>query len=182
MARRYIGEAVIDINYRDQVDYAGTISAGGYTWHFDGLRPSRSGFGRGVAYDSPKAYDEMAASAVSFGAYYRSYNRGDDVPEWAPPAEVADAIDDATAGWMDERGTYEVLRQRPRQNPTRARKYIYKLALIDAGEGWTDEYGTASDYDKLVQKATRWVAKSRFNKAILFNKETGAQENFARDK
>ena len=109
MARRYIGDAVIEIKYRDTGDYAGTVSAGGHTWRFADLNAPKAGLGAGVAYDSPEAYDVMAASAVSFGSYYTTHNRGD-APEWAPSAEVADAIDEAVSGVMDDKGRYEVQR------------------------------------------------------------------------
>jgi hypothetical protein len=118
MAKRYIGDATINITYRDRGDYAGTISAGGHTWRFEDLRPAPVGFGRGIAYDSSQAYDEMARSAATFGGYYSSSNRGSDTPDWAPPSEVADAIDEATSWAMDEEGTYEVRRSKgSRDNP-----------------------------------------------------------------
>lgn len=104
MATRYIGDAKITITYRDRGDYAGTacVPVGRShkekrCWRFDGLRAPAVGFGPGIAYDSPEAYDEMAESAVSFGSYYTTHNRGDDVPDWAPAPEVADAISDATS-------------------------------------------------------------------------------------
>ena len=59
--------------------------------------------------------------------------------------------------------------------------YPYRLALIDAGGGFTDEYGDKKDYRKLERKAKAWVAKSKFNSAVLFDKETGAKEHFAQD-
>jgi hypothetical protein len=110
MATRYIGDAVVDIEYQDNNEYSGTITAGGQTWKFDSLYPPAIGFGRGVGYDSSRAYDEMARSAVSFGSYYTSHNRGDDTPDWAPPEKVADAIDEATGWAQDDQGTYEVRR------------------------------------------------------------------------
>lgn len=112
MAKRYIGDAVIDITYRDRGDYAGTVRAGGYSWAFDGLHAPKIGFGAGISYDSPLAYDQMAASAVGFGGYFTTYNRGDDLPDWAPPAEVADAIEYATSGEMDDGGEYLVRRKK----------------------------------------------------------------------
>lgn len=112
MAIRYIGDATVRIKYRDRGDYTGTISAGGHTWHFDELHAPRVGFGPGIAYDSSEAYDEMAGSAVTFGSYYTTYDRGDDVPEWAPEPEVADAIDEATSWAMDDQGTYDVRRRK----------------------------------------------------------------------
>lgn len=104
MAIRYIGEATIRIMYLDDDTYAGTVSAPGVTWHFEGLRAPRAGFNFG--YDSAQAYDRMAAAAVSFGS-----NPGEDND---PPREVARAIDDATAYMMDDRGDYAVRRQSPR--------------------------------------------------------------------
>lgn len=111
MAKRYIGDAVITITYRDRGDYAGTVCAGRKCWRFNELRGPAIGFGRGVAYDSPKAYDEMAESAVGFGSYYTTHNRGD-APDWAPPADVADAIEEATAWAQNDQGDYEVRRSR----------------------------------------------------------------------
>jgi len=116
MARRFIGQAVVTIAYRDIGDYAGSISAGGYVWKFDGLGAPKIGFGPGVAYDSPQAYDEMAAAAVSFG----STTSGE--AAWEPSREVADAIDEATQSVMDDRGRYEVLRSPRKKNPSKAKK------------------------------------------------------------
>jgi hypothetical protein len=113
MAKRYIGEAVVNILYRDKGDYAGTVSVGrGVSWRFEGLKAAPRGFKSGVAYDSPEAYDVMAASAVSFASYFTSHNRGSDVDESYPPAEVADAISEASSWAMDDKGTYHV-RRRP---------------------------------------------------------------------
>jgi hypothetical protein len=112
MAKRYIGDAVIRIAYHDEGDYRGTISAGGKCWRFRDLKAPAIGHGAGVGYDSSKAYDEMASSAVGFGGYYTTHNRGEDCPEWAPPAEVADAIDEAASWAQDDSGEYQV-RRRP---------------------------------------------------------------------
>lgn len=119
MARRYIGNAVIDIEYHDRGTrgyYRGYVSAGEHVWHFDhlypasaGYRPGNAGLGEGVALDSPEAYDKMAAAAVSFGSYYTTHNRKE-APKWAPSAEEADAIDEAVSGVMDDKGRYEVRR------------------------------------------------------------------------
>jgi len=115
MAKRYIGDAVVTIKYvgtdRDGRDeYVGTIRVENYAWKFSSLYAPAVGFGAGVAYDSPAAYDSMAKAAVSFGSYYTTCNRGDDVPDWAPDAETADAID--AAAWdRDESGEYSVSRK-----------------------------------------------------------------------
>ncbi len=111
MAKRYIGDAVITIHYDDRhQDYRGSIAAGGKTWRFTDLHGPRAGFSHSV--DSPLAYDKMAASAVGFGSYYSSHNRGDDLPDWAPSAATADAIDEATAYEQNDRGEYRVRRRR----------------------------------------------------------------------
>jgi len=108
MAKRYIGDAIITIEYVDGNEYRGTIRVSGHTWRFSDLHAPTAGFN--FAYDSPRAYDEMAQSAVSFGSYYATGNRGDDAPDWAPSAETADAIAEATEWAMNDRGEYEVRR------------------------------------------------------------------------
>lgn len=123
MAVRYIGAARVEIKYNDRNDsYEGKVTVpkghgpAGYTWHFDELRAPAAGlYGarrQRVSADSPPAYDQMAASAVSFGSYYTTHNRGADTPDWAPEPEVADAIDDATSYTTDDQGNYEVRRDK----------------------------------------------------------------------
>lgn len=120
MAKRYIGNAVVRIAYHDDGTYRGTVSVdGGYVWRFGELRPAPVGFGPGVAYDSSAAYDSMAASAVGFGSYYTTHNRGDDCPDWAPTAEVADAIDGATSWDQNDSGQYAV-----RRRPTGPKRWV----------------------------------------------------------
>ena len=123
MATRYIGDAVIRITYRGGDTYIGSVCVGKKCWRFDDLNAARVGFGD-HAYDSPEAYDKMAASAVSFGSYYTSTNRGDEVPDWAPSPEVADAIDEAIS-WTQDAYTseYEVRRSKARaENPKKVTK------------------------------------------------------------
>jgi len=103
MARRYIGDAIIYITYHDDGDYRGSIVVvkedGPVVWKFKGLHASAIGFGPGVAYDSPEAYDQMARAAVVFGSD-PSTNR-----------EIAAVIDEATgSAWHD--GVYLVNRRR----------------------------------------------------------------------
>jgi hypothetical protein len=107
-AKRYIGDAVVTVSYHDDGDYRGTVKAGGQTWRFRDLQAPKMGFR--FASDSPDAYDAMAASAVSFGAYYTSHNRGDDVPDWAPDPNTADAIDSAVSWAQDDSGRYAISR------------------------------------------------------------------------
>lgn len=125
MARRYVGDAVVEIWYHGTApsggeEYRGRITTGkrGVYWDFDELFAPKFGFGVDVygdrlAYDSAKAYDEMAAAACDFGSYFTTHNRGEDVPEWAPSAEVADAIDHAISiARGDPGGTLSVQRAR----------------------------------------------------------------------
>ena len=69
MAKRYIGDAVITIEYVGETpdgrgNYKGTVRAGKHTWRFDELHSGvggvSSGKGYGYAADSPEADDEMA--------------------------------------------------------------------------------------------------------------------------
>jgi hypothetical protein len=123
MARRYIGDANIYIQYHDDGDYRGSIVC--YVnaqwpqfkerrvWKFRDLHAPAIGFGSGIAYDSPEAYDRMAQDAVSFGSYYTTMNRSeDDDLEGYPSGEVADAINDAVGIVLHDDGTYEVRRRK----------------------------------------------------------------------
>ena len=131
MAKRYIGDAVITIEYHDSGDYRGTVRAGNHAWRFDDLHAPRAGFSH--AYDSPEAYDKMAGSAVSFASYYTTHNRGDDVPDWAPPPEVADAIEEAVAGAQDDRGEYEV-RRSPKGKVHEEGAVMHEVQVVPAGK------------------------------------------------
>lgn len=110
MAKRYIGDAVVTIAYHDSGDYRGSVKVGRHTWAFRDLHAPPAGHRKGVSYDSPEAYDSMAAAAVTFGSYYSSHNRGSDTPDWAPRPEVADTIEEATSWATDDRGRYAVSR------------------------------------------------------------------------
>ena len=70
MAIRYSGGLKINVIYRDNGDYRAVITEYGPRRSLQRevhiIRPATSGFGRGVAYDSPQAYDEMAHAALSF--------------------------------------------------------------------------------------------------------------------
>lgn len=113
MAVRYCGELTIRISFRDSGDYAGTIShEGRHLWTFADLGAPAIGWGEGVGYDSPAAYDAAAEGAVAFGAYYTTHNRGDDVPGWAPKPENADLIDERSEIDYDGRGEYVLRRRR----------------------------------------------------------------------
>lgn len=69
MAKRYSGDLVVQILYHDDDTYRGYVKGPGGTYKFSELRAPPVGLGSGVAYDSPKAYDKMAESAISFATY-----------------------------------------------------------------------------------------------------------------
>ncbi len=108
MVTRYIGDAVVKLQRTARDVYRGSIRVGKIRWDFDGLcTPLRR---LGISYRSPAAYDRAAKDAVSFGSNYTTYNRGNEVPDGYPSAEIAEAISDAA--WdRDERGDYIVRRK-----------------------------------------------------------------------
>jgi hypothetical protein len=69
---------------RDRVKGA-IVLPDGTRWEFSDLNSGCQGAGSLL---------EMAASAISFGSYYSTHNRGDDAPDWAPPGDVASEIGD----------------------------------------------------------------------------------------
>lgn len=117
MATRFIGDLEIRLRYDgrsadNRAKYIGYI-----------LLPNRQRYNftdlqSGVGFDGTTAddLDEMAESAVGFATYYTTHNRGDDLPKWAPPAELADEMEDAAMGGMKEEGGYEVRRERGGNN------------------------------------------------------------------
>lgn len=66
MAKRYSGNLKINVVYDDKNFYRTSVSSGGKLLWRGTVNPAPAGFGPGVAYDSPKAYDEVASSALSF--------------------------------------------------------------------------------------------------------------------
>lgn len=66
MAKRYSGDLQINVVYDDRGDYRTSVSRGGKVRWRGRINPAPAGFGRGVAYDSAKAYDEIAESALAF--------------------------------------------------------------------------------------------------------------------
>ena len=114
-ATRYIGDARIVLYYVGTTadgrgDYEGVVHLpSGSKWKFSDLHSGAWGF---PAHDSPEAFDKMADSAVGFGGYYTNFNRGEDVPDWAPSADLADEIEAATSWASDDQGTFEVRRRK----------------------------------------------------------------------
>jgi hypothetical protein len=94
MAKRYSGSLQISVTYDDHNFYRTSVSHGGKLLWRGTVRPAPVGFGPGVAYDSPQAYDEIASSALAFA---------DD--------EVGDIGDEAD---FKEDGTGYLIRRAPR--------------------------------------------------------------------
>ena len=68
MADRYSGNLKISVVYDDRGFYRTAVSREGRVLWRGRVRPPAAGFGRGVAYDSPEAYDRTAHAALSFAA------------------------------------------------------------------------------------------------------------------
>ena len=66
MAERFSGDLKINVEYDDRGFYRTSVSREGRVLWRGRVRPPAAGFGRGVAYDSPEAYDETARAALSF--------------------------------------------------------------------------------------------------------------------
>lgn len=66
MAKRYSGKAVITVTYEDRGDYKASVAIGKRNVWSGRIGAPAAGFGRGIAYDSPKAYDSTAHAALSF--------------------------------------------------------------------------------------------------------------------
>lgn len=66
MATRYSGDLKINVTYDDHNFYRTSVSRSGKLLWRGIVKPAPAGFGPGVSYDSPQAYDEVASSALSF--------------------------------------------------------------------------------------------------------------------
>lgn len=65
MAKRYSGLLTINLAY-DGDQYRTSVSRAGKKLWSGHVRPAPIGFGRGIAYDSPQAYDQIASTALTF--------------------------------------------------------------------------------------------------------------------
>ena len=70
MATRYIGQATVQVSFTGDPEdnFRVSVSVPGARGRAFLVRAAKSGFGPGVAYDSPQAYDEIAAAAANFAA------------------------------------------------------------------------------------------------------------------
>jgi len=111
MIQRYIGDLEVGLHYLgrsndNRAKYCGYILLqDGQRYRFNNLCS-----GVGIAGTAAADYDDMAESAVGFASYYTTDNRGNDLPDWAPSADLADAIEEAAMGGMKEDGGFEVQR------------------------------------------------------------------------
>lgn len=111
MIKRFCGELEIGLHYHgrtreNRAEYLGYVALpDGRRWQFADVQSA-------VGADGTRAadYDEIAEAAVRFAIYWTTWNRGDDTPEWAPAAELADAFEEA-AEYGEE--TYTIHRKAP---------------------------------------------------------------------
>jgi len=121
MARRFIGQAVIEVefddNYKGDPDryyYKGHMSAGGKSFTSGGFGSPCNGWGPGVAADSSEAYDRVSVSVVEFFTYFTTGNRRneDNLGDYPPP-EMADVFAEAVVEARgDDKGRLEVRRRK----------------------------------------------------------------------
>jgi hypothetical protein len=94
-AVRYSGSVRIELTYQDSDGcYDGKVVVGGHTYGVS-VGPPASGYGPGIAYDSPEAYDRAARAALSFAAADLEWGDGRD--HFTPAAEVSEG------GWVIRR-------------------------------------------------------------------------------
>lgn len=116
MIKRFIGDCEIRLQYcgRTSDNRAKYL---GYILLPDGQRHNFADLQSGVGSPGTRAedFDNMAEAAVDFATCYATHNRGDDTPDWAPPAELADAIEEAAMSGMKEESGYKVQRQQRKE-------------------------------------------------------------------
>jgi hypothetical protein len=101
---RYSGSVRIELTYQDSDGcYDGKVIVEAHTYSVS-VGPPASGYGPGVAYDSPEAYDHAAHAALSFAAADVEWGDGCDI--FTPAAEVGES------GWV-------IHRHRPRRASVR---------------------------------------------------------------
>jgi hypothetical protein len=85
-AVRYSGSVRIELTYEDSDGcYDGKVVVDGHTYSVS-VGPPASGYGPGVAYDSPEAYDRAAHAALSFAAADTEWGEASDI--FTPAAEI----------------------------------------------------------------------------------------------
>ena len=85
-AVRYSGSVRIELTYQDSDScYDGKVVVDTHTYSVS-VGPPAIGYGPGVAYDSPEAYDRAAHAALSFAAADTEWGEGCDI--FTPAAEL----------------------------------------------------------------------------------------------
>lgn len=77
MAKRYSGRAVVTVTYKDDGAYRAVVAVGGKNVWRGSIAPPWAGYGPGISYDSPAAYDRTARAALSFAMDERAIDDGD---------------------------------------------------------------------------------------------------------
>ena len=136
MAKRYSGDLAINVIYDDKGHYRTSVSRGGKLLWRGTVKPAPAGFGPGIGYDSPQAYDEVASSALAFA---------DD--------EVGGISDDAE---YDEDLTGFLIRRSPRGKQPAASRHAEKKARFSVGErvqipAWHDDWMRGDRYGIVVK-------------------------------
>ncbi len=112
VVKRCVGDALVILKrdghtHDGRCRFKGEIRVSGHRWSFNDLSFHAGDCG------SPKALDRAAEEIVGFATNYNTLNRPDDpedLPAWAPPAKVADAIEEATMWAQNDRGDMRVKR------------------------------------------------------------------------
>lgn len=107
MKERFCGEAKIELEpngkvsdgERENLLFKGRIVVGPDWWEFDRVQVQTDT-------ESEEAYDIAAAGAMHYGSLYGTgydpQTDGGEIPDWAPPADFADTINDSAS--LDEKG------------------------------------------------------------------------------
>lgn len=126
MARRYSGQVTVECTYLDSNVYECRVSTPSETIDVE-VGPPAAGYGPGVAYDSPEAYDQVARAALSFA------------DDEEPDAGVGDlaAYDVEGSGWHVGRSKADAWPTEPggaEEGDGYTRKDFTRETTRDAGE------------------------------------------------
>ncbi len=138
MAKRYSGNLQINVVYDDKNFYRTSVSSGGKLLWRGTVRPAPVGFGPGIAYDSPKAYDEIASSALAFAE-----------DEKGGIADKAEFDEDLT-GYLIRRSP------RAKQSSSRHHAAMKKSSRLTVGDrvqipAWHDDWMRGDRYGTVVK-------------------------------
>ena len=99
---RYCGDVKIELRYlgqvQDRLQFSAKVTLGPDWWEYDQVLVARDA-------PTPEAFDIAAAGIIHYGCKYGSDFDPEvdgEIPDWAPPTDFADAINDACD--YDDRG------------------------------------------------------------------------------